>query len=365
MKIKHVLILFLGISLGFSQVKKKSTKAKKKTSVATKSTKSSNEGIFAKFETNKGDILLKLEYQKTPITVANFVSLIEGTNTFVSEEMKGKKFYDGIKFHRVIKDFMIQGGDPQGTGQGGPGYSFKDEIDPSLKHDKAGILSMANAGPATNGSQFFITHKETAWLDGKHSVFGSVVTGQDVVNKIEQNDVINKASIIRKGTSAMTFDAVKIFTDYMSQKKLDDVKKEAAEKDRLKNLVSDAIKRGAENKEFANAKVTESGLRYLVITEGTGPKPPSPTSNVKVHYTGTLVDGKEFDSSVKRGQPIDFGLNQVIKGWQEGVQLMPEGSKYKFFIPYHIAYGDREVGGGMIPAKSDLIFEVELLKINQ
>lgn len=168
-------------------------------------------GMYAEMTTSKGVILLQLEFEKTPLTVANFVGLAEGK--LENSARKGKPYYDSLKFHRVIKDFMIQGGDPEGTGRGGPGYKFKDEIVEGLKHDKAGILSMANAGPKTNGSQFFITHKATPWLDGKHTVFGRVISGQEVVDSIAQNDYILKVKIIRKGKAAKKFNAVKTFAE--------------------------------------------------------------------------------------------------------------------------------------------------------
>ncbi len=365
MKFNIALLFLLGLTITNAQTKKATTKATTKTvatiekpqlstSVAVPSI-NTNEGVFAELETTKGKILIKLEYQKTPITVANFIALAEGTNTQVADKYKGKKFYDGLKFHRVIKDFMIQGGDPDGNGQGGPGYAFKDEIT-DAKFDKAGILAMANSGPKTNGSQFFITHKDTPWLTGKHTIFGYVVKGQEIVNLIAQDDVINKVTITKKGAEANKFNASKVFADYFAGK---------AEEDRIQ-AEKDAAARAVANekiaKEFANGTTTASGLRYVVLQEGTGATPTA-TSNVKVHYTGSFLDGKVFDSSVQRGQPIDFGLNQVIKGWGEGVQLMKEGAKYKFFIPYNLAYGDQGYPGA-IPPKSDLIFEVELIKIN-
>lgn len=362
MKIKLLALLFLSTTIGFAQGAKKTTPKKATTTTVAPKTPvtlpvaNANEGIFAEIETSKGKIVVQLEYKKTPVTVANFISLIEGTNPKVSDNLKGKKFYDGLKFHRVIKDFMIQGGDPAGNGSGGPGYAFKDEIT-DLKHHSAGILSMANAGPKTNGSQFFITHRATPHLDGKHTVFGIVVTGMDVVNAIAQDDLITKVTIVRKGAAAKKFDAPKVFADYFANKDVE-------EKAQLEKEAKDrAMANAAVLKEFENGKTTASGLKYIVLQEGTGAKPTA-TSNVKVHYTGSLTDGKVFDSSVQRGQPIDLGLNQVIPGWTEGLQLMSEGSKYKFFIPYNLAYGERAMGGGLIPAKSDLIFEVELIKIN-
>lgn len=170
------------------------------------------DGIYAKFTVTQGEIMVKLEHVKAPLTVANFVGLVEGK---IKNDAKplGTPFYDGLKWHRVIYPFMIQGGDPQGNGMGGPGYKFKDEFHPDLMHNRAGVLSMANSGTATNGSQFFITHKETPWLDGKHSVFGFVVSGQDVVDKTKQGDTIIKIEIIRVGSAAKKFDAAKIFTE--------------------------------------------------------------------------------------------------------------------------------------------------------
>ncbi len=316
------------------------------------------DGMYAKFETSKGDIYTVLEFKKTPMTVGNFVGLAEGA---VKNSAKGEgvPYYDGLKFHRVIskangdaQDFMVQGGDPLGNGSGGPGYDFPDEIDTSLKHIGPGILSMANRGPATNGSQFFITHVETPWLDGKHTVFGHVVQGQDVVNKMRTNDTLNKLVILRKGKDAEAFDAAKVFefekTNYTAKA---DAKAKAAKEAMDKIL----------NEKYGNMQATPSGLRYTVEKEGTG-KAPNATSNVTVHYVGTFLNGDKFDSSVERGQPATFGLNQVIPGWTEGLQLMKEGGKMKLVIPPNLAYG--EGGRPGIPPSSWLVFEVELIKVN-
>jgi len=355
MKSKITLLLFLGLFNLHAQSTKKPVATKKPATAAVK-TPVATEGIFATIATNKGNITVELFYKKTPVTVANFIALAEGKNPFVTvEKLKGKPFFDGLKFHRVISDFMIQGGDPYGNGSGSPGYSFKDEFTDS-KFDKAGVLAMANSGPATNGSQFFITHKDTPWLNGKHTIYGQVTQGMSVVNAIAQDDVITKITITRKGEAAKKFDAVKIFSDYYNNKGAEEKLK--AEKEEKERAAANAVAL----KQFADGKTTASGLKYIVLKEGTGAVP-TMESNVKVHYTATFVNGTVFDSSIQRGEPIDFNLNQVIPGWTEAVQLMKEGSKYKFYIPYTLAYGDRGYPGA-IPPKSDLIFEIELIKIN-
>lgn len=312
------------------------------------------DGLYAKFETSKGDIYAVLEHKKTPMTVANFVGLAEG-NIKNKAKAEGLAYYDGLKFHRVIPNFMIQGGCPLGTGTGDPGYKFPDEFDSSLKHTGPGILSMANAGPGTNGSQFFITHVKTDWLDGKHTVFGHVVEGQDVVNKIVGNDTINKLVILRKGAEAEAFDAAKVFE---TEKANAGAKAEAKAKEEAAAM---AKANEAALKRFENAKTTASGLKYIIENEGSGNSPKA-SDKVSVFYRGTFTNGIEFDGNIGQ-KPISFGLNQVIPGWTEGLQLMKPKGKAVFYIPYALAYGAQGYPG-VIPPKSDLIFEVELLSVN-
>ena len=310
-----------------------------------------SDGLYADLETSKGNIILELYYEQAPTTVSNFVALAEGNHPVVDDQHEGKRYYDGLKFHRVIENFMIQGGDPTGTGSGGPGYQFDDEFNEELKHDGPGVLSMANAGPGTNGSQFFITHVETPWLDGKHSIFGKVNSGQDVVDKIEQDDIIKKVKVIRIGEAAKSFNAPKNFENYISEKSEADILRAEAEKESLEKLSE-------------GMQETESGLKYKISKEGTGPNAKK-DDLLSVHYSLKLVDGSEIDSSLTRGAPIEFtcGVGQVIKGWDEAMQLLNKGSKARLIIPSELGYGAVGAGNGVIPPNATLIFDVELVDI--
>ncbi|EKY12632.1 peptidylprolyl isomerase [Capnocytophaga sp. oral taxon 324] len=306
-------------------------------------------GIYAKITTTKGVILLRLTYEKTPATVGNFVALAEGKMKN-SQKPLGTPYYDGLTFHRVIPNFMIQGGCPLGTGTGDPGYRFDDEFHPELKHNKPGVISMANAGPGTNGSQFFITHVATPWLDNKHTVFGEVVEGQEVVDAIAQGDKIEKVEIVRVGEEAEKWDALKAFNDFNEAKatRLAEEKRKAEE---------------AFTKEVAGFEKTNSGLYYQITHKGNGKKAEA-GQKVAVHYTGMLLDKTVFDSSYRRKEPLQFtvGVGQVIAGWDEGILLLHEGDKARLVIPSELAYGSRGAGG-VIPPNAPLIFDVELVSV--
>ncbi|WP_445454831.1 peptidylprolyl isomerase [Flavobacterium sp. 25HG05S-40] len=398
MKFNILLLICLGMINASAQTAKKTTATSAPAKTASKPTSTqTDQGIFADIETSKGTISIQLEYQKTPVTVANFIALAEGTNTYVADEkLKGKPFYNGLKFHRVIPDFMIQGGDPAGNGSGGPGYAFKDEIVADLKHNRPGILSMANSGPKTNGSQFFITHKETAWLDGKHTVFGNVIKGQDVVNAIKQDDIINKITIIRKGAEAKKFDAAKTFADYMANKAGDEAKEAAlAAENKRKQEALEAQKKADYLKTFgpviatkakylsdtkATATETASGLRYKILQNGAGKKP-ADGANVYISYAGYLEDGSLFDSSIESVnkefgkfdenrakqngyQPFPFPYGKkdgLIPGFIEGLSLMNLGDKALVFIPSKLGYGERGAGA-VIPPNTNIVFEIEMLE---
>ena len=306
------------------------------------------EGLFAVILTSKGEIIIQLEFEKTPGTVGNFAGLATGK---IKNDIRpiGEPYYNGLKFHRVINDFMVQAGCPLGTGTGDPGYKFDDEFNVDLKHDRPGILSMANAGPSTNGSQFFITHVENPWLDNKHTVFGHVINGMDIVNSISQNDEIISVDINAVGEKAQAFDPAQAFEDF-NKSKADRMKNEKEKELKILNDLSKGFSK------------TSSGLLYKFEKENNLGKPVS-GNKVKVHYKGMLLDGTVFDSSYKRNQPIEFtlGIGQVIKGWDEGISLLGLGDKATFIIPSELAYG-QSGAGGVIPPNATLVFDVELVE---
>lgn len=355
------------------------------------------DGLYAEIKTSRSPdpIVLALEFEKTPLTVCNFVALAEGK--MKTSARLNQRYYDGLNFHRVIGDFMIQGGCPLGTGTGNPGYKFADEFHTDLTHVGPGILSMANSGPASNGSQFFITHKETPHLDGKHSVFGHVVKGQDVVNAVEKDDTIEKVTILRIGAKAKAFKADQPAFDalvaaaakpermaqvnlasqvlqHLSRSPLSQMlqqQKQQVAANTVAQKTAEAsgnadVKKGADflaaNRKKPGVQVTASGLQYKIDKKGGGPKPKA-HNLVTVHYRGKLADGTEFDSSYSRNQPATFPLFGVIAGWTEGVQLMSVGDKAEFVIPQELAYGPSG-RQPKIPQFAPLVFEIELLGIN-
>lgn len=344
------------------------------------------DGIYAELVTSKGIMLAKLYYKKAPYTVANFVSLSEGTNLLVDSIYRNRKFYNGTIFYRVIDSFMIQGGDPLGNGFGNPGYRFDDEFHPDLKHNKPGILGMANDGPKTNGSQFYITERADRSLDSLHSVFGELLLGFDVLDSISkvktseldnkpiEDITLNEVNIIRIGLKAKAFDAQKIFTDYFT----DLERSEKSKKEKAEAIIK-ATKEKFE-KQLQDAILMPSGLEYVITKKGKGEKLKE-TSKALVQYTVYFEDGKLLETSdlkkaealdavnIKRKnsnkyKPIKANLSpdaQMISGFKEGLQQLSVGDNATFFIPYYLAYG--ETGSSVIPPKSNLIFEVEILEI--
>ena len=354
-----------------------------KTTIKSKMSNLKQPGIYATIETEKGNIVILFDHKKVPMTVANFVGLAEGKMENTAKPI-GVPYYDSIKFHRVItkgngdpQDFMVQGGDPTGTGTSGPGYSFPDEIDPSLKHDVPGILSMANSGPGTNGSQFFITVVPTPWLDGKHTVFGRVVAGMDVVNSLKTNDMMKKVRIERVGAEAQAFKVDKAsFEGYkvkaqskmekmqkLERAKMEEMMKEMQRKNQEAAKTDEPAFRAEMKKLYPTATFTASGLAYIIEKQGTGERAKA-GNTVSVHYHGAFTNGSKFDASYDRNEPITFQLGQgmVIPGWEEGIALLNKGAKAKLIIPYWLAYG---VDGRapVIPAKSTLIFDTEMVDI--
>ena len=360
-------------------------------------------GLYAEFATTKDTIIVELFYEKTPLTVANFVGLAEGTHPKLADSVQGIPFYNGTIFHRVINEFMIQGGDPSGTGMGKPGFTFGDEFDETLKHDKPGVLSMANSGPATNGSQFFITEVPTPWLDNKHSVFGQVVKGQEVVDSISNVQVMpgsNKPledirilslNIIRQGFGAKRFNAAKTWNrefPLLEENRLKKIEEAKQEAERQKKIAEEKMETAAAEilpvlEDYkSKATTSDSGLLSYTIKEGTGEKPKQGQS-VKLYYQGYFTDGKLFGTNVKdidikcgtydekkeqRGfynlMPMQISADaQMIPGFKEGVFNMKKGDKTFLYLPSHLAYG--EAGRGPIAPNSDLIFIIEMVDEEQ
>jgi len=346
------------------------------------------DGVFAEIITNKGTAIAKLSYKETPMTVGNFVALAEGNHPEVDSVYKGKKFYNGLTFHRIVKEFVIQGGDPDGTGMGGPGFKFADEIVDSLVHDKKGILSMANSGPGTNGSQFFVTLKETPWLNGRHTVFGEIVKGQEVIDSIGVMEteaqgkpkgdsiVIKEMNIIRQGAEAKSFDGAKAF-----KAELDKVEAEKAEQEAI-SLKAAASKKGEFDALKAQTEKFESGLLFKLIEKGTGASP-AQGDQIKMNYAGYFTDGRLFDSNLAevekaygkydesletRGKyapiPVPYSTDaRLIPGFKEGLLALKNvGDKAFVYIPAHLAYGEKGAGQ-TIPPNTDLIFELEIADI--
>ncbi len=365
---KKLTFLFLFLTLAFASCQEKYPELK--------------EGVYAEFITNKGTFVAKLSNETTPLTVANFVALAEGKNDMVDSLYKGKRFYDNLNFHRVIKDFMIQGGDPKGDGTGSPGYVFPDEVSDTIRFDRKGLLAMANSGPGTNGSQFFVTLKETPWLNGRHTIFGEIVLGQEVVDSI---GVIETEKPGDKPVSPVTIQTVNIinkggitipaFTDEMT--KLETEKKEKEE--RINKIA--AAKAEVLNALKAKADSLPSGLKIYFNEKGDGEQPKE-GDKILMNYAGYLANGHMFDSNVLEyveefemvdemrkaaGQyvpvPTDYSVEaKLIPGFREGLLNMKVGDKTTIFIPAHLAYGKRGIPG-VIPADSELIFNLELVEI--
>ncbi|MFV8226523.1 peptidylprolyl isomerase [Christiangramia aquimixticola] len=342
------------------------------------------DGMYAEFNTSMGPVIAELYFEETPMTVANFVSLAEGNSKMADSTFKDKKYYDGLIFHRVIDGFMIQGGDPTGTGSGGPGYKFPDEFADTLSHNSKGILSMANAGPGTNGSQFFITLAPVEQLDGRHTVFGKVVKGQDVVDAIgkvatgpqdrpEKDVVMNEVNIIRKGKAAKNFEAPKVMEEKLAAIEAE----KAAEEKKLQAQKDKVVQEFEQLKPKADS--LESGLKIYFKNKGEGEKPKN-GQKVDVDYEGYFADGTLFDTSKEdvaremgaynqqRANSIGYGPMStlygpdapMIPGFKEALQEMKVGDEAVVFIPSHLGYGERGYGR-VIPPNTDLIFRIKIV----
>jgi len=378
------------------------------------------DGLYAEFVTNKDTMVAKLYFEKVPVTVANFVALAEGKHPLAKEEYKGKRYYDGTTFHRVMNNFMIQGGDPTATGSGDPGYKFEDEFRPDLTHDKPGILSMANSGPGTNGSQFFITEKETPFLDAFqpdgtlkncgthpggscHAVFGELVLGlnvQDSISNVKvqpgsnkpiEDVVIKELNIIRKGSAAKAFDAAKVFTEEMPKigermeeakaegdKIAEDMRKKAEEKAKVE--MAAFLKKNEELE--GRRKEFPTGMAMIFFNEAEDGVKPNATQSVLINCAGYFENGDLFwttwkDVAQKYGkydekndeqggyEPFPMIYNEtatLVPGFREAMLNMDVGDKARVFIPYYLGYGEQG-RAPVIPARTNLVFDIEIVGI--
>ena len=330
------------------------------------------DGLYAELQMKDGDIYCRLEFQCSPIAVASFVGLAEGR--FVA----GKPYFDGLNFHRVEPGFVIQGGCPNGDGTGGPGYEFPNEIDRRFTHKKAGILSMANAGPDTNGSQFFITLGPAKFLDGRYSVFGSVVSGLEQVAKVKKGDVIKRVIIHRKGLAASDFAPTWEEFWEMIAKKLGSSEDEAMPKSESKKVELAALlayikKNWPDDMKGNSLKQSDEGLYSKILAPGSGQNgKQAGAKHYTLHYTlwvpqsdtaknasGELLLNK-VDSSHDRAQPLTVSPEQVVRGWGITLPQMQQGEKRILLVPGELGYG-RKGHPPVIPKDSYLLFEMECL----
>ncbi len=317
-----------------------------------------SDGLYAKMETSRGTMYLQLEFEKAPLTVANFVGLVEGTIAFQNREPG--PYFDGLTFHRVEPGFVVQGGDPMGDGTGGPGYQFPDELNGELRHEGSGVLSMANSGPNTNGSQFFITLDAAPHLDNRHTVFGHVAGGQGVIKKIKQGDKIERVTIVRIGEAAEAYRADQTIFDNLMLTAWSKVQPRSAPskpKQPQFTMLDMVMAR------WPDAVTTESGLSYVITQKGTGEAKPPIGATVYINYTGKLLDDRVFDTSLILGKPkkLELGGKDMIAGLSEALSDMTQGEQRILIIPPELAYGEKGFFG-TVPPDAHVIIDVELVE---
>ncbi len=314
-----------------------------------------SEGLYARIETNRGQVLVELAYERAPLTVTNFVGLAEGRLN--SSRGAGVPFYDGLTFHRVVPGFVIQGGDPAGNGTGGPGYRFPDEFDPTLRHDRRGTLSMANSGPDSNGSQFFITLAATPWLDDRHSVFGYVVDGEDVVDSIRQGDRIESVEIIRRGADALAFRGGQAAFDRLVEaQRRQRMEAEAEERRQAAGIIEER---------WPEAQSTDSGIRYVIQEQGRGPVI-RPGSRVTIHYDAFLLTSTEPFESTRQIDPVTVtaGEGRLLPGWEEALLTMRPEERRIVVLPPELAFGTTGAGQ-KVPPNAFVVFDIEVLSVSR